>query len=279
MAYRRMGPTPWVSTSQPASVSIGEPQLPTWISSQPRRGRVQRHRRAATGSSSSSAVRPMVSPSERHSARWRPPTVRGNSAMPLLRAAGPRIGVTSKRRRSSLLEHPRPAIVPAVVGGVGGAVRRLAVVAGEADEPGVLHAVALRRRWPATAPAGAAGTSAGNVDGVAGGVRAAQLLQGVLRGGPGEQVGREAGRAPARTSSSSNRSGSEPSTVGGDLVVPAVVGQARRRAGRAGARRGHRRAGDQRAGPVGDREPAARVRGPRWRTRSRTGAPRRSGAG
>ena len=35
MPYRRIGPTPWVSTTQPASVSTGEPQLPTWTSSQP----------------------------------------------------------------------------------------------------------------------------------------------------------------------------------------------------------------------------------------------------
>ena len=28
MQYLRIGPTPWVMTSQPASVSIGEPQLP-----------------------------------------------------------------------------------------------------------------------------------------------------------------------------------------------------------------------------------------------------------
>ena len=28
--YFRIAPTPWVSTSQPASVSIGEPQLPIW---------------------------------------------------------------------------------------------------------------------------------------------------------------------------------------------------------------------------------------------------------
>ena len=33
MAYSRMGPTPWVKTSHPAGVSIGEPQLPSWIRS------------------------------------------------------------------------------------------------------------------------------------------------------------------------------------------------------------------------------------------------------
>ena len=34
MLYCRMGPTPWVRTSHPASVSRGEPQLPIWNSSQ-----------------------------------------------------------------------------------------------------------------------------------------------------------------------------------------------------------------------------------------------------
>ncbi len=32
--YVRMGPTPWVSTSQPSAVSIGGPQLPTCTGSQ-----------------------------------------------------------------------------------------------------------------------------------------------------------------------------------------------------------------------------------------------------
>ena len=35
----RIGPTPWVSTSQPSGVSSGEPQLPIWISSHGRVGR------------------------------------------------------------------------------------------------------------------------------------------------------------------------------------------------------------------------------------------------
>src|SRR6185295_5448081 len=33
MQYFRMGPTPWLRTSQPASVSMGDPQFPSWISS------------------------------------------------------------------------------------------------------------------------------------------------------------------------------------------------------------------------------------------------------
>ena len=34
MQYLRIGPTPWVKTSQPASVSMGEPQLPICMNSQ-----------------------------------------------------------------------------------------------------------------------------------------------------------------------------------------------------------------------------------------------------
>src|SRR5579863_9589239 len=33
MQYFRIGPTPWLSTSHPASVSIGDPQFPSWMSS------------------------------------------------------------------------------------------------------------------------------------------------------------------------------------------------------------------------------------------------------
>ena len=38
MEYSRIGPTPWVRTSQPASVSTGEPQFPIWSSSHGRVG-------------------------------------------------------------------------------------------------------------------------------------------------------------------------------------------------------------------------------------------------
>jgi hypothetical protein len=34
MQYVRRGPTPWLRTSHPASVSIGDPQFPSWTSSQ-----------------------------------------------------------------------------------------------------------------------------------------------------------------------------------------------------------------------------------------------------
>jgi len=32
--YFRKGPTPWLRTSQPASVSMGDPQFPSWTNSQ-----------------------------------------------------------------------------------------------------------------------------------------------------------------------------------------------------------------------------------------------------
>ena len=34
MQYWRIGPTPWLSTSQPASVSMGDPQFPICTNSQ-----------------------------------------------------------------------------------------------------------------------------------------------------------------------------------------------------------------------------------------------------
>ena len=145
MAYRRIGPTPWVSTSQPASVSIGRAavadldQLPAAA-----RG-VQRHRRAASGCRSSQrgqadglavgAAQRQVAAADRYA---------GTAPCPCCGRAGPRSGVTSKCRRSSVLSMPG-GDVPAVVGGVGGLVATGAVVVDEPDEPGVLHAVALRR--------------------------------------------------------------------------------------------------------------------------------------
>ena len=38
MAYSRIGPTPCVSTTQPASVPTGEPQFPVWVSDHGRIG-------------------------------------------------------------------------------------------------------------------------------------------------------------------------------------------------------------------------------------------------
>src|SRR5207237_7099266 len=76
------------STSQPAEVSSGEPQLPTCSSSQaaagPCSGTSPDHERP-----SAEVARLIVSPSPRHNATCVPPTSRGNSATPLLRAAGP----------------------------------------------------------------------------------------------------------------------------------------------------------------------------------------------
>src|SRR3546814_13886342 len=39
--YLRIAPTPWVRRSQPASHSIGLPQLPIWTSSQGNSGRIR----------------------------------------------------------------------------------------------------------------------------------------------------------------------------------------------------------------------------------------------
>ena len=38
MQYLRIGPTPWLSTSHPASVSMGDPQFPIWTHSQGKAG-------------------------------------------------------------------------------------------------------------------------------------------------------------------------------------------------------------------------------------------------
>ena len=79
--YVRIGPTPWVSTSQPSLVSIGEPQLPTCTASHAVVGisigvAVGQHRM------SSEYATAFVSPSW-HDEHDEPPWIlRGNSARP-----------------------------------------------------------------------------------------------------------------------------------------------------------------------------------------------------
>src|SRR5882724_11441875 len=106
-----MGPTPWVSTSHPAGVSNGDPQLPTCNNSHgavgPCSGTSSAHVRP-----SSELVRLVVSPSPRHSARYRPPTGRGNRAIPLLRAAGPVSGTAWNVLRSALSSNCGATDVP-----------------------------------------------------------------------------------------------------------------------------------------------------------------------
>ena len=88
MQYFRIGPTPWLSTSQPASVSIGEPQLPSWTNSHGNVGFRSKLR----------GVPEMEMIGVHHvdvlvvlpaSIAYRPLILRGNSAMPLFSTAGP----------------------------------------------------------------------------------------------------------------------------------------------------------------------------------------------
>ena len=62
--YRRIGPTPWVSTSQPLGVSIGEPQLPILKSSHGCSGLI-----TATGSSHLNIVCDVMSITDTSSCR------------------------------------------------------------------------------------------------------------------------------------------------------------------------------------------------------------------
>ncbi len=86
-----------------------------------------------------------VSPSERASIAYRPPTRRGNNAMPLLLTASPRSGTKEKRRKSSV-RSISGAYLPSGIGGVGGKVGDAAIILDEADEPRILNAVALLLR-------------------------------------------------------------------------------------------------------------------------------------
>ena len=80
--------------------------------------------------------------------------------MPLFRAAGPASRWVRNVAQVRAAQQPRGDLV-AVVGGVGGAVLDGAVVVGEPDEPGVLHAVALLGGRRAAGPAAASVMSAG----------------------------------------------------------------------------------------------------------------------
>ena len=90
-----------MSTSQPSAVSIGGPQLPTCTAS---------HASVGTSSGltvdqrrmSSEQATAFVAPSWRERAKNRPPIRRGNSASPLLAAAGPRSGETANDAKSAV---------------------------------------------------------------------------------------------------------------------------------------------------------------------------------
>src|ERR1700722_6317473 len=106
-----MGPTPWVSTSQPAAVSMGDPQLPSWMTSHEAVGVWH-----ATCSSHRYGFRvyEMVldSRSLRERAANRPPIWRGKRASPLLAAAAPTIGEDVKLRKSCVSSSCWPMSVP-----------------------------------------------------------------------------------------------------------------------------------------------------------------------
>ena len=88
-------------TSHPASVSIGDPQLPSCMTSQERAG-ARRGTDASQYSTSSLNAMWFVSKSGRVRATNRPPTVRGKIARPLPRAAGPEMGKVRKAVKSSV---------------------------------------------------------------------------------------------------------------------------------------------------------------------------------
>ena len=221
--YTRIGPTPWVSTSQPRSVSIGGPQLPTCNSSQnaagsagsssvrPRRCRRTRTDAGALAVGPAQADVPAADPAREHRHAL---VVRGRSGQ-ALGAEGPQVradhqpgcDLAARRRRCRCARYSDGA-----------------VVIDEAHEPGVLHARGSPRRRPASAPAGSASTSSGKRDLVGRGDHAPQHVDGGGRA-------RTRPAAPAGTGDRllelgrSNSSGRPRQDVVRQLVEPAQVGQ------------------------------------------------------
>ena len=141
MQYLRMGPTPWVITSQPASVSMGEPQLPIFTDSHDFGG-AQEHLRVApvmgiVGEHDEEVL--VVLPREHR--------VAAVDAAGEKRHALVLHGAAIEREHAEMQEVLRLDELrqdgASVVGGVGGVIHDRAVVLGEADEAGVLDAVAL----------------------------------------------------------------------------------------------------------------------------------------
>jgi hypothetical protein len=85
----RLGPTPWVGTSQPSPVSTGGPTAIADL------GRFPGPRRRFDGARnpqvrlSVEAVMLVFSRSEREGVRYLPPILRGNGAIPSFAVAGP----------------------------------------------------------------------------------------------------------------------------------------------------------------------------------------------
>ena len=100
----RIGPTPWVRTSQPASVSIGEPQLPS-LDGLPRpRGRLQQRRRPSHKSDVVGARAGGCSPGPAATARRSCPSIRAREQRhPLVLRAPLRRASRSRRCVKSLV--------------------------------------------------------------------------------------------------------------------------------------------------------------------------------
>jgi hypothetical protein len=109
--YFRIAPTPWLNTSQPASVSIGEPQLPSLMNSH-----------GCAGDSNTFGVGPEMDVVGEHDqnvlvvlAREHdvlPLTLRGNSAMPLFCTAGPLSVLNLKCTKSGVSSNCGSVILP-----------------------------------------------------------------------------------------------------------------------------------------------------------------------
>src|SRR6476619_7671646 len=97
--YVLIGPTPWVSTSHPASVSMGGPQFPSCSASHACVGCWQGTESVHANGYSEKANEFDSRSDLDMAAKW-PRTRRGNSARPLLAAARPTIGVDVNDRKS-----------------------------------------------------------------------------------------------------------------------------------------------------------------------------------
>ena len=111
MQYFRIGPTPWLSTSQPASVSIGEPQFPSWMNSPGKPGfQNELHgmpEMEMVGEHHVDILRVLTA---EH--RVESPDFPGKSAMPLFSTAGPFNVMNLKRRKSGVWKNCGSIILP-----------------------------------------------------------------------------------------------------------------------------------------------------------------------
>jgi hypothetical protein len=220
MEYSRMGPTPWVRTSHPSTVSTGEPQLPVCVSSH---GRLGTHgvRGSPHQHPSVEVATALFSRSRRTGRRIAPRPCGGRRPSPCssrpVRRAGTSGTGGSRWSRSSGVRCCR------WLGRSG------AVIGGETDEAGVLHAPRLRRtvgpedtlgdRGPRREldPVAASGDAPGQLLGVGAAVPG-DPLAGQRRDGPLELHLVEAGgRRPTRNDA---RSASEPSSRASRRTAP-----------------------------------------------------------